>query len=335
MNPVTFEQINTDIRNKVYAPFYFLMGEEPYFIDSISDLLEDTVLEPSDKDFNLIVVYGRDVDVQSISNQALSYPMTGNYQLVIVKEAQDVKDIEKLEPLLTAIPKSTILVINYKYKKLDGRKNFPKQVAKHGVLFESKKLYDNNIPDWIVKYLQQRNYNINQKACQMLADYLGNDLHKIRNELEKLMINLPVKSQISEDDVERNTGISKDFNIFELQKALSRKDILKANQIINHFGANVKDNPIQMIVVLLYGYFLKVLKIHYAPDKSKNAIAGLLGVNPFFLEDYLTASRNYSIGKLVEIIALLREYDLKGKGLGSQNIEAGELYKEMIFKILH
>jgi DNA polymerase-3 subunit delta len=310
------------------------MGEEPYFIDTISDLLEETVLEPMYKEFNLVVAYGRDVDVSAIINQARSYPMTGNYQLFIVKEAQDVKDIEKLEPLLTSIPISTILVINYKYKKLDKRKTFTKLVEKHGVLFESKKLYDNNIPDWIVKYLQNRNYSIEPKACQMLADFLGTDLHKVRNELEKLMINLPVKSRITEDDVERNTGISKDFNIFELQKALGFRDIFKANQIINYFGSN-KDNPIQMVVVLLYSYFLKILKIHYAPDKSKNGIAGLIGVNPFLVDDYLKASQNYNIAKLVEIIALLREFDLKGKGLGSQNIEDGELYKEMVFRILH
>jgi DNA polymerase-3 subunit delta len=331
---VTFDQIITDIRNKVYSPIYFLMGEEPYFIDTISDLLEENVLEPMYKAFNLLVVYGRDVDVPAIINQARTYPMNGNYQLFIVKEAQDVKDIEKLEPLLTSIPKSTILVINYKYKKLDKRKTFTKLVEKQGVLFESKKLYDNNIPDWIVKFLQQRNYNIEPKACQMLADFLGTDLHKVRNELEKLMINLPVKSRITEDDVERNTGISKDFNIFELQKSLGFRDIYKANQIINYFGSN-KDNPIQMVVVLLYAYFLKILKIHYAPDKTKNGIAGLIGVNPFLVDDYLKASQNYNIAKLVEIIALLREFDLKGKGLGSQNIDDGELYKEMVFRILH
>lgn len=332
---MTFEQIITDIRNKVYAPVYFLTGEEPYFIDTISDMLEDTVLEPIYKEFNLIVAYGRDVDVQMIVNQARTYPMTGNYQLFIVKEAQEVKDIENLEPFLGNLPKSTILVINYKYKKLDKRKKFASQLAKFGVLFESKKLYDNNIPDWIVKYLQQRNYSISTKACRMLADFLGNDLSKVRNELEKLMINLPVNSNITEDDVERNTGISKDFNIFELQKALSNKDIVKANQIINYFGANSKDNPIQMVVVVLYAYFLKLLKVHYSTDKSKNGLASLLGLNPFFVDEFIMASRNYSIAKIVEIIAILREYDLKGKGLGSQNIEDGELYKEMIFRILH
>jgi len=331
---VTFEQIIANIRNKIYASIYFLMGEEPYFIDAISDMLEETVLEPMYVDFNLNVVYGRDVDIQIIMNQALSYPMNGDYQLLIVKEAQDIKDIEKLEPLLAAIPKSTILVINYKYKKIDGRKTFARLVDKKGVLFESKKLYENNIPDWIVKQLQLRNYSINPKACRMLSDAIGNDLHKIRNELEKLIINLPVKSIITEEDVERNTGISKDFNIFELQNALGRRDVVKANQIINYFGSN-KDNPIQMVVVLLYVYFLKILKIQYATDKTKNALVGLIGVNNYHIEDYLTASRNYSIAKLVEIIALLREFDLKGKGLGSQNIEDGELYKELIYRILH
>ncbi len=332
---LTFEQIITDIRNKVFAPVYFLSGEESYFIDTLSDLLEETVLEPQYQAFNQVIAYGRDVDVQAIINQARTYPMTGNYMLFIVKEAQDVKDIELLEPLLPNMPKSTILVINYKYKKLDKRKSFAKTLEKHGVVFESKKLYENNIPDWIVKYLQQRRYTITNKACRMLADFLGNDLSKVRNELEKLMINLPVGTNITEEDVERNTGISKDFNIFELQKALGGNEVVKANQIINYFGANSKENPIQKVVIILYGFFLKVMKVHYAKEKGKNDLAAVLGVAPYFVDDYLIASRHYTIAKIVDIIGVLREYDLKGKGLGSQNIEDGELYKEMLFKILH
>ncbi|MDP3443911.1 MAG: DNA polymerase III subunit delta [Ignavibacteria bacterium] len=332
---MTYEQIISNIRNKVFHPIYFLMGEESYFIDSITEMLEEHVLEEQYRSFNQLVIYGRDVDVMTIANQARTYPMSGNYQLIIVKEAQDVKDIEKLEPYLNTFPESTILVINYKYKKLDGRKGFSKQVDKKGVLFESKKLYDNNIPDWIKKYLSQKDYTITPKACQIMADSLGTDLHRVRNELEKLMISLPAKSVINEDDVERNVGISKDFNVFELNKAIGSRNILKANQIVNYFGANSKDAPFVMVVILLYGFFLKTLKYHYAPDKSRNAVASLLGVGPFFVGDYQEAARNFNISQIVEAIAVLREYDLKSKGYGSNAIGDGELYKELIYKILH
>jgi DNA polymerase III subunit delta len=332
---VTFEQIITDIRNKVYYPIYFLMGDEPYFIDVITDLLDDTVLEEDYKAFNSTVVYGRDVDAAAIINQAKSYPMSGNYQLLIVKEAQDVKDIDKLELYLNNPLKSTILVVNYKYKKLDNRKTLPKLIKAKGVLFESKKLYDNNIPDWIVKYLKQKQFAITPKACQMLADYLGNDLHKVRNELEKLIIGLPPQATINDELVERNIGISKDFNVFELQKAIAQRDVVKANRIINYFGDNSKDNPLLMVVILLFGYFSKVLKYHTTLDKSRKNLAIVLGVNPFFVSDYQDAGKNYPISKVLEIISILREYDLKAKGVGNQSADDSELYKEMLYRILH
>jgi DNA polymerase III subunit delta len=332
---VTFEQIITDIRNKVYYPIYFLMGDEPYFIDVITDLLEDTVLEEDYKAFNSTVVYGRDVDVPAIVNQAKSYPMSGNYQLLIVKEAQDVKDIERLELYLNNPLKSTILVINFKYKKLDNRKTLPKLIKSKGVLFESKKLFENNIPDWIVKYLKQKQFAITPKACQMLADYLGNDLHKVRNELEKLIIGLPSQATINDELVERNSGISKDFNVFELQKAIGQRDIVKANRIINYFGDNSKDNPLLMVVILLFGYFSKVLKYHAANDKSRKNLAIVLGINPFFVSDYQDAGKNYPPGKVLKIISILREYDLKAKGVDNQSADDSELYKEMLYKIVH
>ncbi len=332
---MTFEQIITDIRNKVYYPIYFLMGDEPYFIDVITDLLDDTVLEEDYKAFNSTVVYGRDVDAAAIINQAKSYPMSGNYQLLIVKEAQDVKDIDKLELYLNNPLKSTILVVNYKYKKLDNRKTLPKLIKAKGVLFESKKLYDNNIPDWIVKYLKQKQFAITPKACQMLADYLGNDLHKVRNELEKLIIGLPPQATINDELVERNIGISKDFNVFELQKAIAQRDVVKANRIINYFGDNSKDNPLLMVVILLFGYFSKVLKYHTTLDKSRKNLAIVLGVNPFFVSDYQDAGKNYPISKVLEIISILREYDLKAKGVGNQSADDSELYKEMLYRILH
>ena len=332
---LTFEQILGNIRNKVFHPIYFLMGEEPYFIDVITEMLEEHVLEEAYKAFNMLVMYGRDVDVATIANQARTYPMSGNYQLLIVKEAQDVKDIEKLEPYLGSFPPSTILVFNYKYKKIDGRKSFAKAIDKAGVLFESKKLYDNNIPEWINKFMQQRNYNITPKAAQIMADFLGTDLHKVRNELEKLMISLKPGSKITETEVEEKIGISKDFNVFELQKAIGRRDVLKANQIVNYFGANSKDTPVLMVTNILYGYFAKLLKYHYATDKSRNNIASILGVNPFFVPDYQDAAAKFSIAAIVQVISILREYDLKSKGYGSNAVDDAALYQEMIYKILH
>lgn len=331
---MTYEQILSDIKNKIYRPVYFLMGEEPYFIDSISDAIESTVLDEADKAFNQIILYGKDVNVHDIVTQARSFPMMGNYLVIIVKEAQDVKQIETMEPFLEMIPETTILVIDYKYKKLDKRTKFAKTLDKDYVLFESKKMYDSDIPKWIVKYLDGRNYKISQKACQILADFLGNDLQKVRNELEKLIVAVPQKKTIDDNDVEYNIGISKDFNIFELQKAISYGDFPKAVQIINYFGDNTKDNPLIATVIMLYSYYCKLLKLHYATDKSKNSVASVLGVNPFFVEDYFEAARRYDIRKCVQCIALLREFDLKSKGYNVGDVSQKDLYREMIYKLM-
>jgi DNA polymerase-3 subunit delta len=331
----TFEQIISDIHKKKYAPVYFLMGEEPYFIDMISDTLEEEVLDETEKAFNQIVVYGRDVDVDTVAAHAKSFSMMGGYMLVIVKEAQDLKDIEDFEKYLDVIPPTTILVFDYKYKKLDKRRALAKKIDKMGVLFESKKLYDNNIPGWIQNYLADKGYSITPKATQMMADYLGTDLHKIRNELEKLIIVIPKSKKIDDDDVERNIGISKDFNVFELQNAIGRRDVVKANRIVNYFGDNVKENPLLVTAITLYGYFTKLLKVHYATDPSPNGLAAALGVSPFFVRDYQTAARNYSVADCVRCIAVLREFDLKSLGYQIGDVTAKDLYREMIFKLLH
>lgn len=335
MPALSYEQILSNIHNKVFHPIYFLMGDEPYFIDSITEQLEESVLEEEYRAFNQLVLYGRDVDVPTIANQARSFPMSGNYQLIIIKEAQDVKNIEELDKYFPTFPESTILVINYKYKKLDGRKSFAKTIDKRGVLFESKKLRDYNIPGWITNYLRQKGYSITPKAAQIMSDFLGTDLHKVRNELDKLLITTKKSTKITEVEIDSNIGISKDYNIFELQSAIIKQDVLKANRIVNYFAANSKDNPIIKTVILLYSFFTKVLKVHYAKDKSKNALASSLGVNPFFVNDYLEATSRYSIAKLVQIIGLLREYDMKSKGYGSSNVNEGDLYKEMMYRIMH
>ena len=334
---MTYEQILSDIKKRIYYPIYFLMGEEPFFIDSISDELENTILDEAERSFNQVVIYGSDVDgVKDIITQARAFPMMGEYLVVIVKEAQNVKDIESLADYLDKLPSTTILVINYKYKKLDKRRALAKYVDKKGVLFESKKLYDDNIPNWIVKYLETKKYSITPKAAQMLADFLGNDLHKVRNELEKLMVAVPQSKRIDDVDVEYNIGISKDFNVFELQKAIGSKNLVKATQIINYFGDNPNDNPIFMTIVVLYGYYTKLLKLHFSKDKSKNTLATVLGVNPFFVNDYLEAARNYSWVDCMNSIAVLREFDMKSKGYNStSDISQKELYREMLYKLVN
>ena len=332
---MTFEQIIADIHNKKYAPIYFLMGEEPYFIDVISDTIEEEVLDETEKAFNQIVVYGRDVDIDTVATHAKSFSMMGGYMVVIVKEAQDLKNIEDFEKYLDVIPPTTILVFDYKYKKLDKRRALANKIDKMGVLFESKKLYESNIPGWIQTYLAEKGYTITPKATQMLTDFLGTDLHKVRNELDKLIIALPKSKKIDDADVERNIGISKDYNVFELQNAIGRRDIMRANQIVNYFGDNGKDNPLLVTAISLYGYFTKILKVHYATDPSQNALATALGVNPFFVRDYQLAARNFSIADCVKCISVLREFDLKSKGYNSGETSEKDLYREMIFKLLH
>ena len=331
----TYDQILSEIHKKQFAPVYFLTGEEPYFIDMISDTIENEALDEADRAFNQIVLYGRDVDVETIANHARSFPMIGERMVVIIKEAQDVKNLEEFERYLDTIPDTTLLVFAYKYKKFDKRKTLAKKIDKMGVWYESKKLYDNNIPGWIQNYLQGEGYAITPKAMQMLADYLGTDLHKIANELKKLIIALPKKKSIDEADVERNIGISKDFNVFELQNAIGSRDVLKANRIVNYFGDNTKENPLLVTAIALYGYFAKVLKLHLATDKSQGALASLLGVNPFFVKDYQLAARNYPPQICIRNISILREFDLKSIGYESGEVSEKDLYREMIFRLMH
>ena len=331
----TYDQILSEIHKKQFAPIYFLTGEEPYYIDMITDTIENEALEEADKAFNQIVLYGRDVDLETIANHARSFPMMGDRMVVIVKEAQDVKNLEDFEPYLETIPETTLLVFAYKYKKFDKRKALAKRIDKMGVWFESKKLYESNIPGWIQNYLKAEGYSITPKATQMLADFLGTDLHKIANELKKLIIALPKNKSIDDADVERNIGISKDFNVFELQNAIGFRDVLKANRIVNYFGDNGKDNPLLLTAITLYGYFTKLIKLHCTQDKSQGNLASVLGVNPYFVRDYLDASRNYSLGDCIRCISILREFDMKSKGCDSGEVSEKDLYREMIYKLMH
>ena len=342
-----FTEIMSELKKKAFKPVYFLMGEEPYFIDRISNYIEENALDEAGKEFNQTILYGQDVDVLSVVSEAKRFPMMAERTVIIIKEAQHIKNLAKDEdsekskakpPLLSYIenPNPTaVLVFCYKYKTLDKRTSLAKSIAKHAVLFESKKIYENRIPDWIGVYLKAKKYTISPKAAVMITSFLGDDLGKIANELEKLMINLPAGSEVSADDIQKYIGISKDYNVFELQNALGKKDVLQANRIANYFGSNKKEHPLIMTVPTLFSYFNKVLSIHFMKDRSKEGVAKELKVHPFFAGDYLSAAKNYSAGKVVNVIADLRETDNKLKGIGNATMEEGELLKELVYKILH
>jgi DNA polymerase-3 subunit delta len=330
-----FEQIVTDLKNKIYHPVYFLYGDEPYFIDYISDYIEDNVLNEAEKEFDQTLLYGRDVDVGTIIDTARRYPMMSGYHVLIIREAQEIEKIEGLQPYIDNPLKSTILVIAYKYKKIDKRKAFAKSIDKTGVLFESSKLYDRQVPTWITAQIKNRGYQISPKACTLLAEYLGTDLGRIMNELEKLVINIPPGSTVTEEIIERNIGISKDYNVFELQNALGKMDTLKANRIINHFAANPRQHPTVVVLTVLFNFFVKLMIYYQLEDKSRNNVASVLSVSPFFVKDYAEAASNYSMNKLRTIISMIRQYDMKVKGVNNVSTEDGQLLKELIYKILH
>ncbi len=332
---MTFEQIISDIRNRIFKPIYLLHGDEPYYIDKITNFIAETVLTEDEKVFNHTVLYGKDISASDIDNAARRFPMMAAHQVVIIKEAQDTKKLDDLVYYAEKPSKSTVLVLSHKYKTLAKNKKLYKAIEKNGEIFESKKLYENQIPKWITSYLGDRKYKINAVASQLLTDFLGTDLSKIGNELDKLCISLAPGTEITPKQIEDNIGISKDFNTFELQNALSEKDVLKANRIVDYFSRNPKDHPLILTITSLYFYFAKILAYHFLKDKSKNNVASVLKVNPFFVKDYELAAKRYNSAKTIQIISLLREYDMKSKGLGSVSASQGELLKELIFKILH
>ena len=332
---MTYEEIISNLQKKIYHPIYFLMGEETYFIDKISDYISDNVLTDAEKGFNQTILYGKDTEPHNIIANARRFPMMSNYQVIIVREAQNIKKIEELESYVKNPLNSTILVINYKYKTLDKRKTFPKLIDQKGILFEAKKIYDNQLPAWITSYLKNQQYSIAPQAAAMLSEYLGADLGKVVNELDKLIISLPAGTQITPDHIEKNIGISKEFNVYELQNALGERDLLRANRIVNYFGANPSSNPIPVVISSLFSYFSKILNYHFLDDKSQNNVASVLQVHPFFVKTYVMAAKNYNIKKLVEIISILREFDMKSKGWGNVSATPADLQREMIYRILH
>lgn len=311
------------------------MGEEAYYIDKISDFIENNVLAEEERGFNQMVLYGRDVSIEDIVGNAKRYPMMAEHQVIIVKEAQDLsRTIEKLVSYVENPQPSTILVINYKYKKIDRRKVLFKTLKKKAVVYESKKLYENQVADWIRRVLSPKNYTISPKAAQMLVEFLGTDLSKINNELEKLQIILPNGTQINPEHIEENIGISKDYNNFELRKAVGERNTIKAYKIVNYFADNPKDNPMVVTVSLLFNFFSQLLHFHGLKDKTPRNIATALRVNPYFVNEYITAARNYPMRKVSAVVSTLREFDVKSKGVGSNAVPQGDLLKELLVRIL-
>ena len=330
------KQIQEDILKGDIKPIYFLMGEEPYYIDRITAIIENDVLKEEEKGFNQLVLYGRDVSVDEIVSHAKRYPMMAERQVVIVKEAQHLsRNIEDLASYAENPQPSTVLVIGYKYKTLDKRKKLAKIIGKHGVLFESKKLYENQVPDWIDYVLNEKNYSIQVKAAQMLVEFLGADLAKISNELDKLMLIVPATTQINAHHIEQNIGISKDFNNFELKRAIVEKNVFKANQIIQYFAQNPKSNPIIMTISLLNSFFTQLLMYHGLKDKGRINASKALGMNPYGLKDIELAARNYPMRKVAQVISHLREADLQSKGVNAGQSSHGDILKQLLFKIMH
>ena len=332
----TFQQIMTDLRRKVYSPVYFLMGDESYYIDQVSDFFQNKILSETEADFNLSILYGKDVDIATVINAAKRYPMMSEYQIIIVKEAQLIKDWDAMTFYLANPLKSTILCFCYKYGKPDGRKKWVQDLNKTAVVFESKKLYDNQVGLWIRDYLADRKMKITEKAEIMLTENLGTDLSRIANELDKLLITKQSNEfHITPEMIEKNIGISKDFNVFELQSALINRDVLKANRIIRYFGENKKANPIQMVVSQLFSFFSNLMMYHYLPDKSSTTVAAELKISAYFAKDYVQAAKTFNAWKTMNIISWIRETDSRSKGIEDTGTEHVDLLKELIYKILH
>lgn len=334
---MTFEQIITSIKSRDFKPIYLLMGDEPYYIDELTELLIGTVLPEEERDFNQTILYGMETDVKSVITLARSFPMMSEYQVVVVKEAQNLSKIEELEVYAKNPLHTTILILNYKNGSLDKRKKLYAEIDKHGVVFESKKIPEYKIPAFISSYVQTKGLGIDQKSAQMLSDYLGNDLSKLTNEIAKLLIAIPLgQMRITAELIEENIGISKDFNNFELLKAIIEKDIFKVNQIADYFEKNPKNNPMVMTMSVLFNFFSNLMVCYWAKNKTEQGIAAELGFrNPYQAKDYVQALKNYNAFKCMEIISLLRVYDGKSKGVGNNSASDGELLKELLYRITH
>lgn len=329
-------KIINDIKAGSIKPIYFLMGEEAYYIDKLTEYIENNILTEEERGFNQMVLYGRDTTIDEIVSNAKRYPMMADRQVIIVREAQDlVRTIDQLDGYAENPLPTTVLVMAYKYKTIDKRKKISKSLAKNGVVFESKKLYENQVGTWIQRILKGKGYGIDHKASAMLVEFLGNDLGKISNELDKLQIILPKGHIFTPSDIEVNIGFSKDYNNFELRKAIGERDQVRAYRIAENFAQNPKDNPIVVTTAMVFSFFSQLLQFHGLKDKSAENVSKVLGVNKYFVKDYELAAKNYPMKKVSAVVATLRDIDVKSKGVGANALPIGDLLKEMLYKIFN
>lgn len=334
---MTYEDIAKDIKNGKFAPVYLLMGEEDYYIDRISDYIVEKALDENEKEFNLTIMYGLDTDMASVVNNAKRYPMMSEHQVVMVKEAQNLRSWEELSFYMQKPLTSTILVFCYKHGTLDRRKKIVAEIEKNGVVFESKKLKENLLPGFITTYMKRRKMEIDDTAAQLMAEFVGNDLNRLAGELDKLIITMPKdRNRITPVEIERNIGISKDYNNFELKNALITKDTLKANKIVKYFSDNPKSNPLQPTLALLFNYFSNLMVAYYAPERTENGVAAYLGLkSPWLAKEYIAGMKAYTGVKVMNIITQIRLCDARSKGIGNVSLSPGELLRELVYFILH
>lgn len=331
---MTPEKILSDLKKRAFKPVYWLEGDEEYFIDQVIDYAEHHILSESESGFNLSVFYGRDTNWADVINASRKYPMFSELQVVILKEAQSMKDIEKLEAYVDKPLASTLLFVAYKGKKVDGRTKLAKLLKEKAVMMTTKKLYDNELPEWTNELVRSKGFTITNKALFLLIDHIGNDLSRLNNEIDKLTLNLNNRTNITEDDIENFVGISKEFNVFELQQAIANKDLYKAMRIINYFEANPKAGPLQLIFPSLYNFFSKVQMIYSVPTRDEKSVAAAIGVNSFFVRDYLQTALKFSNQEVEKVILLLHQYNLKGIGIGDAGTSDSMLLKEMVVKMI-
>lgn len=334
---MTYGDIAKDIKNGKFAPVYLLMGEEDYYIDRISDYIVEKALDENEKEFNLTIMYGLDTDMASVVNNAKRYPMMSEHQVVVVKEAQNLRSWEELSFYMQKPLTSTILVFCYKHGTLDRRKKIVAEIEKNGVVFESKKLKENLLPGFITTYMKRRKMEIDDTAAQLMAEFVGNDLNRLAGELDKLIITMPKdRNRITPVEIERNIGISKDYNNFELKNALITKDTLKANKIVKYFSDNPKSNPLQPTLALLFNYFSNLMVAYYAPERTENGVAAYLGLkSPWLAKEYIAGMKAYTGVKVMNIITQIRLCDARSKGIGNVSLSPGELLRELVYFILH
>ncbi|HJT72575.1 MAG TPA: DNA polymerase III subunit delta [Chitinophaga sp.] len=329
-----YQDIIKEWKQKKFRSLYWLEGEEDFFIDQVSNYAEHHLLDEAEKGFNLTILYGKDTDWSTVINACRRYPMFAERQVVVLKEAQSMKDILKLEAYIENPLSSTIFVVAHKQGKLDGRSKMAKLVKEKGVLLSTKKMYDNQLPAWVDAYVSSLGRAITQKAGILLVDHIGNDLARMANEVDKLLVNLPEGKKIDENDIEKYVGISKEYNVFELQNALGQKDIEKVMRIIRYFAANPKAGPIQMVLPALYNFFSKMNMV-FGVKGGEKEIAAALGVHPFFVKDYMAAARQYGPEGAEKAILLLHNYNLRSIGINDSGVEDGELMKELVYKMMY